>query len=100
VDVCRTLIEYGAELNKRDEEGWTALHKAAKNGHVETVALLIEHGAELEAVSKKEGLTAMHTAASALHRGEEVVKCLWKAGVDIDARNGVGKTPLHLAALE
>jgi hypothetical protein len=47
---------------KDDWNGWTPLHDAAYNGHVEIVRLLLQNGAELNARSN-EGSTPLHIAA-------------------------------------
>jgi hypothetical protein len=40
------LIENGANVNAKGSSGWTPLHYAANDGHIEVVRLLLEHGAE------------------------------------------------------
>ena len=35
----------GANLNERDQDGFTALHHAARNGHLYAVQLLLDLGA-------------------------------------------------------
>ncbi len=44
----RILLEHGAEVNARQEGGWTALHAASQNGDVEMVRLLIAGGADVQ----------------------------------------------------
>ena len=39
------LLEQGADIEQGNNEGWTALFEAANKGHVETVRLLLKHGA-------------------------------------------------------
>ncbi|KAJ4302950.1 hypothetical protein N0V90_001841 [Kalmusia sp. IMI 367209] len=39
------LLENGADPNHRDRGGWSAIHWAAEEGHLETVKLLLRHGA-------------------------------------------------------
>jgi ankyrin repeat protein len=34
-EVAKLLIEKGADINMKDDEGWTAFHLAAWNGHCE-----------------------------------------------------------------
>ena len=46
VEKVRSLIDAGADVNAADEDGDTALMNAAWNGHVETVKLLLEAGAD------------------------------------------------------
>jgi uncharacterized protein len=48
-DAVRVLLENGAQVNARQEGGWTALHAASQNGDVEMVRLLIAAGADVEA---------------------------------------------------
>ena len=43
------LLEHGADVNARQEGGWTALHAASQNGDVEMVRLLIAGGADVRA---------------------------------------------------
>lgn len=42
------LFDSGADLNAKDHEGVTALHKAAKGGHTTTVKHLLDLGALTE----------------------------------------------------
>ncbi len=48
IAVIKLLFEAGAEINRRCEEGSTALHFAAWRGPAEIVKLLISRGADLE----------------------------------------------------
>ncbi|KAF2174539.1 ankyrin, partial [Zopfia rhizophila CBS 207.26] len=43
--VVRLLVELGADVNARSNDGWMALRWAAENGHEAVVRLLLERGA-------------------------------------------------------
>jgi len=45
-DVCRVLLDAGANPNLGDSVGETALHKAASGGHLEIIQLLLASGAD------------------------------------------------------
>ena len=45
---ARLLLEHGANVNTRQEGGFTALHSAAQSGDVEMLRLLVDHGADVQ----------------------------------------------------
>ncbi|KAK4155065.1 ankyrin repeat-containing domain protein [Chaetomidium leptoderma] len=70
------------------------LVEAAERGHAEAVALLLDHGAQVEGVG---GTIPLHSAASHGHVG--VILALLDRGADVMARSSdEGKTALHFAA--
>ena len=50
--MVRFLVENGAELNARTNDGRAALMQAARVGDLEIVRFLVENGAELNAQDK------------------------------------------------
>jgi ankyrin repeat protein len=52
LEAVRYLVERGVDLNAADEEGNTALHRAALNGLDAVVQLLVEKGARLDPKNK------------------------------------------------
>ncbi|EXJ77450.1 CDK inhibitor PHO81 [Capronia epimyces CBS 606.96] len=70
------LRQHGADLNQRDKlYQWTPLLHAASEGRVDCLRVLLENGADPEAVDEK-GLTAMYYATWEGHL--ECVDLLWE----------------------
>ena len=44
--MARLLIEHGAGIHRRSDDGYTALSVAACNGNIRCFNLLLEHGAD------------------------------------------------------
>ena len=76
-------------------EEWTTLHAATLSGHVEVVATLMQHGADVQATIVR-GNTPLHHARTAA-----VVTRLLEAGADLEAKDQKekGSTALHYAAI-
>lgn len=49
---CSPLDQYQL-LESTDNNGWQPLHEAVRNGNPDTVTFLIEHGADISAVTKQ-----------------------------------------------
>ncbi|XP_047104837.1 poly [ADP-ribose] polymerase tankyrase-1-like [Schistocerca piceifrons] len=100
VEQLRELLAAGADVGAR-EEGWlgnscTALHLAARGGHVAAASCLVGAGAEVDARDSRYQSTPLHLAAFSGHAG--VVRLLVGASADPNARDRWGRTPLHWAA--
>jgi len=47
-ECVKKLLDAGADPNKFEFDGWSALHWASRNGHLDVVRLLLERGARLD----------------------------------------------------
>jgi hypothetical protein len=60
--ILEALLHYGFIAIEKNGEGETALHLAARHGHVDVLRVLVEHGAEIHATTKTLGQTPLHYA--------------------------------------
>ena len=98
--------EFGIDLNARDHNGWSAFHHACRNARTETVHLLITSSKDFSIdlnVRDELGWTALHWTIENSTAGMEIVELITKNwtefGININARNNEGMTPLDLAKL-
>jgi hypothetical protein len=79
-------------------DGWTALHLAAGFGTPEAADMLLQHGAQVDAISRNASRNQPLHAAVALARNAETVRLLLAHGADPNATQMGGFTPLFSAA--
>jgi ankyrin repeat protein len=99
-DIVKAVLDLGADPNGRDEDGWTALLRAAYGEYPTTLRLLLDRGADVNAkcncpVSGYGGATALMIAAR--NGGLEGVKALLAKGAEVNQRDENGSTALALA---
>ncbi|KAJ1467946.1 ankyrin repeat-containing domain protein, partial [Baffinella frigidus] len=80
IQIVRHLLNSGADVNIRSKAGFTPLAAACREGNLKIAMLLIDHGADVLAI------TTFH-----------IVKHLLRAGADVNAKCANGNTPLHAA---
>ena len=98
-EAVRWFLEAGMNPNTLDDQGATALMRAAVNGHDEIARLLLDHGADANAAGHKENATALALAVSRGHYA--VVETLLASGAHVDPREGgQNMTPLAVAAFK
>ena len=76
-------------MDLANNDGRTTLHDATRNGHVDVCALLLDRGAEVDAVDN-DGCTALHGAAR--FKNGEVMCVLMDCGADVSQKDGQGRT--------
>ena len=90
------LLQHPRTPNVTDADGKTLLHHAAENGHMESMGLLLEAGADKDLATLDTGATALHLAFQ--NAQAEVVRLLIEARADSNrARTDTGETPMYLA---
>jgi ankyrin repeat protein len=88
-----TLVKGGAAVNAK-ADGYSPLHGAAWQGHVEVVRALLDFGAPVNA-QDGEGYTPLHKAAWRGH--EQIARLLLAHKADTSIKESGGLTPLEMA---
>ncbi|KAK7948693.1 uncharacterized protein PG986_009579 [Apiospora aurea] len=100
-NIVKMLVEAGVDINWQDETGETAMHIAARFGHVDIVKILLDgtdqQRVNLELAEKSFAWTPLHIAAVDGHL--PVAQLLVEAGAEVNKMDSFGWTPKEHAAL-
>lgn len=88
------LLSNGANIDHKDQLGFTATHAAAKHGKEEVLRTLVNAGANLSVKDNENG-TPLHRAIH--QKSRSMVEILINAGAEVNATNIFGQTPLLVA---
>jgi uncharacterized protein len=91
LELAKELIDRGADVNK---PGWTPLHYAATNGHLDIMELLFANSAYIDAESPN-GTTPLMMAAQ--YASAAAVKRLLDEGADPTLKNQLGLSAIDFA---
>jgi ankyrin repeat protein len=92
----RALLDAGADPYLADALGFetTAIHRAGREGNVEALRALVEHGVDVNLLES----TMAHALMYAAFNGElEAVEYLIEVGSDLEQRDDAGKTAYEWA---
>lgn len=94
--LAQELVIQGSDVNQRTPQGATPLHFAARSGQFTITRLLLQKGADPEAIYQSEW-TPLHFAAKGGH--VDIADLLLQHGAPVDGFAG-NITPLHIAVQE
>ncbi|MBP6002560.1 MAG: ankyrin repeat domain-containing protein [Pyrinomonadaceae bacterium] len=94
LEAVQVLVAFGSDINTLNHFGATPLSDAASLGHAEIVKFLLSAGAKI-GVDGQDEPTLIRAVSSG---SVETVHMLLDAGADVDVRNDLDETALHIAA--
>ena len=103
--VAQLLLDHGANINVRDGESQTPLHRAL-DGHdgesdpnrdhfFDVISFLVKCGADIHALDNNR-LTPLHSATR--HGNVKATRVLLEHGAVVDVQDNTDPTPLHVAS--
>jgi len=100
-EVKKLLLQDGVNVDVRDRYGYTPLHKACMRGNKELVSLLLDKGADIQAICYEDGEYPGSTPlflATMCSPFSDVIEMLLSRGAKTDVLTKDGGTMLHAAA--
>ena len=95
VEICKLFISAGIDINSRDDLGTPMLNVAVRNDNIELTKMLLEYGADINAVSNDRGYTAV---MDAVWKGnKDITKLLIEQGAELNTISKEGQSNLVLA---
>jgi len=82
----------GFSPDTKDKKGVPLISIAARNGHLNTLELLLSSGAQVNLIAEDRGSTALFD--SALEKNKDMIKILIGAGADVNIQSKDGQTAL------
>ncbi|KAF0989742.1 hypothetical protein HZS_7684, partial [Henneguya salminicola] len=97
IDQINKIFKKDGDINCRHSLGWTPLHSAASNGHIELATILIKNGADVNALDEFPGVHKV-AARKHIHIMEASEIRARDFGADFNMiTDFTGFTPLHYA---
>jgi ankyrin repeat protein len=90
------LLDAGTRVDSRNRAGETPLHNAVMFGRLDSMDILLDHGADIEAESNNKR-RCLYYATIFRGRGIEVIKHLLEKGANPNESDGDGDLPIHHA---
>ncbi|KAF8343377.1 ankyrin repeat-containing domain protein [Amanita rubescens] len=95
VDIIKTLLDKGVDVNAQGEHFGNVLQAAIAGGHLEIIRLLLDKGANVNAPGREYG----NALQAASHHGDvEIVMLLLDKGADVNAKGGLYDNALQAAS--
>ncbi|MBN1766117.1 MAG: ankyrin repeat domain-containing protein [Sedimentisphaerales bacterium] len=95
-ETIRILIEYGIDINQRNNQGETPLFRVFDSGFYEdcrkNAQILLREGADMT-IPNDDGDTILHLAVR--ERSPEIARLAIEYGVEVNTKNKQGNTPLQ-----
>jgi len=100
VKAVKEFIKKGANVNEKDNNGFTILMLTARQNNPEIIKLLLDAGADMNAVSGEATFDGKYTALALAAGNNQVenIKLLLAAGAKVNVKDLRQNTPLHYAA--
>ena len=98
IQAVKQHLDAGADVNDKDDNGFTPLIYTCGEGHVELSEFLIEKGADMHAKAGYPSSSPLHAAASENY--EEIAALLIIKGADVNMKKDDSETPLDWAEEE
>ena len=97
IEMVRVLLDYGVDVNSRNEDGWTPLYYAPNSYSNDPGAarLLLDRGADPN-LGAKDGQTPLHEALK--YGWIEMARLLIEHGANVEVKGRRGKTALEIAS--
>ena len=95
VELVKYLIFRGSDVYDKDNDGWTILHEACKEGKLELVQYLVENYPDMLTIRDKSGQSPFLVTGTS--GSVELVEYLISRGLDVFDNDNNGRTILHYA---